>query len=288
MIIALQEVLSRNLQFHNGIYSELLDSIKLILDNLQFAFTRNHRDVFQKTLQAFEIHLVNLTAQNDVYASYYANLVSEKTFASEDDLVSENEAFRIQLVNYSNITNDPYHSQLFGKEDIHSKDKMTIMGTDYTRLSLKTQSMLRSVVANSPIDIQLRILESKAMFRSFDLWFKGFKKLVTATIPNPDELDEGDNVFLQLEWEEHFGSTLRVYEKKHPFPGLLINYDDSSYIADDSDDDDDRDPYWLSQMFEYGFIKFIRLTNHFQASQFPQIIQDAIKGFNSSFVSIRC
>ena len=41
-------------------------------------------------------------------------------------------------------------------------------------------------------------------------------------------------------------------------------------------------------MFEYGFIRFIRLTSHFQASQFPQIIQDAIKGFNSPFVSIRC
>ena len=214
MIIALQEVLARNLQFHNGIYSELPDSIKLILDNLQFAFTKNHRDVFQKTLQALEIHLVILTAQNEVYTRYYANLVSGKTYASEDDLVSKNEAFRSHLVNYSNITNDPYPSQLFGKEDIHSKDKMTIMGIDYARLSLKTQTMLRSVVANLPIDIQLRILESKAMFRSFDLWFKGFKKLVTATIPDPDELDEGDNVFLQLEWEEHFGSTLRVYEKK--------------------------------------------------------------------------
>ena len=86
IIIALQEVLARNLQFHNGIYSELPNSIKLILDNLQFGFTRNHRDVFQKTLQALEIHLVNLTAQNEVYASYYANLVLEKTFASEDDL----------------------------------------------------------------------------------------------------------------------------------------------------------------------------------------------------------
>ena len=131
------------------------------------------------------------------------------------------------------------------------------------RLSLTTQSMLRSVVANLPTDIQLRILESKAMFKSFDLWFKSFKKLVTTTILDPDELDEGDNVFLQLEWEEHFRSTLRVYEKKHPFSGLLINYDDSSYIAHDSDDDDDKDPYWLSQMFEYGFIKFIRLTSHF-------------------------
>ena len=75
MIIALQEVLSRHLQFHNGIYSELLDSIKLILDNLQFAFTRNHHDAFQRTLQALEIHLVNLIAQNEAYASYYANLV---------------------------------------------------------------------------------------------------------------------------------------------------------------------------------------------------------------------
>ena len=62
IIIALQEVLARNLQFHNGIYSELSNSIKLILDNLQFAFTKNHYDVFHKTLQALEIHLVNLTA----------------------------------------------------------------------------------------------------------------------------------------------------------------------------------------------------------------------------------
>ena len=55
------------------------------------------------------------------------------------------------------------------------------------------------------------------MFRFFELWFKSFKKLVIATILDPNELDKGDNVFLQLEWEEHFGSTLRVYEKKHHF-----------------------------------------------------------------------
>ena len=39
--------------------------------------------------------------------------------------------------------------------------------------------MLRSVVANLPTDIQSCILESKAMFRAVDLWFKYFKKLVT-------------------------------------------------------------------------------------------------------------
>ena len=203
-----------------------------------------------------------------------------------------NEAYRSHPVNQPNVTNEPYdlyNSQLFGKEEIHSMDKRTIMGTDYARLSLKTQYLLRSVIVNLPTDIQFHILESKAMFRSFDLWFKYFQKLVTTTIPDPDELDESDNIFIQLDWEEHFGSSLRVYEKKHPFPGLLINYDDGSYAAyDDSDDDDDRDPKWLYQMFEYSFIRFIKLTSHKQASQLAQIIQIAIRGFESSFVSIKC
>ena len=203
--------MARNLQFHNGTYSELPASIKFILDNLQSAFIENHRDVFQQTFRALEIHLVNLTAQNEVYKHYYANHIPEKTFTLEDDFILENEAFRSHPVNHSNITNDLYLNQLFRKEDIHSKDKMTIIGTDYARLSLKTQSVLRSAIANLPTDIQLRILESKVMFRSFDLWFKNFKTLVTATIPDPDELEEDDNVFLQLDWEEHFGSRLRVY-----------------------------------------------------------------------------
>ena len=41
-------------------------------------------------------------------------------------------------------------------------------------------------------------------------------------------------------------------------------------------------------MFEYGFIRFIKLTSHNQASQLPQIIQTAIRGFKCPFVSIRC
>ena len=49
MVIVPQEVLSRNLQFHNGTYSELPDSIKFILDNLQAAYTKDHQKLFQKT-----------------------------------------------------------------------------------------------------------------------------------------------------------------------------------------------------------------------------------------------
>ena len=62
IIIALQEVLARNLQFHNGTYSELPASIKFILDNLHSAFLEKDNDIFQQTLRALEIHLVNLTA----------------------------------------------------------------------------------------------------------------------------------------------------------------------------------------------------------------------------------
>ena len=42
-------------------------------------------------------------------------------------------------------------------------DKKTIIDTDYTRLSLKTQSLLRSAIANLPTEIQFSILESKAI-----------------------------------------------------------------------------------------------------------------------------
>ena len=137
MVIMLQKVLSKNLQFHNGFHLKLPDSIKFILDNLQAAYTRNYSKLFQKTLQALEIHLANLVSEN-------ANLALD------------NEAFESHLVNQPNITDepyDPYTSQLFGKEEIHSMDKLTIMGTDYARLSLKTQSLLRSAIANLPIDI---------------------------------------------------------------------------------------------------------------------------------------
>ena len=119
MIIALQEVLPRSLQLHNGVYSELPNSIKYILDNLYAAFTRNNRSLFEKTLQALEIHLVNLIAQNEAHISY-ANLILEKILTLENDLISnlvpgnilisENEAFRSHLADHPNIPIDSYIS----------------------------------------------------------------------------------------------------------------------------------------------------------------------------------
>ena len=89
--------------------------------------------------------------------------------------------------------------------------------------------------------------------------FEHFKILVTTVIPDPANSDDVSDILQQANWKEHFGSSFRVYEKKHPFPGLLVNYDDGS-------DDVKRSPNWLSQMFEYGFIRLIRLTSLDQTS----------------------
>ena len=244
MAITLEEVLSRTLHFTNGVYTDLPPSIKIILDNLQRAFTQNNHCLFQRTLRALEIHLVNLEAGNEI--------------------------------------NEVLISQLLGKEDIQSMDRMTIMGTDYVRLSLKIQNQLRSVVVNLPTDIQVHILGSKAMSELCDRWFKHFKILVTTHFPvygeDPDDIE---NAFIQSTWDEYFGSSHRVYEKQHPFPSLIVNYEDGA-------DKEDRDPSWLSRMFEYGFIRLIKLTSHNQISQFPQIIQQVVTKIKSPFVSIRC
>ena len=161
-------------------------------------------------------------------------------------------------------------------------DKMTIMGIDYARLSLKTQATLRSAVANLPSDIQVRILESKAMFESHDQWFAHFKLLVTTHFPvYGEDSDDIDDIFLYTNWDNYFRSSLRVYEKKHLFPGLIVNFEDWT-------EEEDRDPGWLSKMFEYGFIRLIKLTSHVQISQFPQIIQQVVTWINNLFVSIRC
>ena len=113
---------------------------------------------------------------------------------------------------------------------------MTIMSTDYARLSLKTQNQLRSVVANLPTDIQARILGSKAMSKSRDQWFKHFKMMVTTHFPvYGEEQDDIETDFIRSIWNQYFGSSHKIYEKKHPFFGLIVNYEDGA-------DDKDRDP----------------------------------------------
>ena len=60
--IILQKMLHTNLMFQNGEFTDLPFHIKLLLDNLQAAFTLKQKPLFQKTLQALELHLVSIGA----------------------------------------------------------------------------------------------------------------------------------------------------------------------------------------------------------------------------------
>ncbi|KAK9988027.1 hypothetical protein SO802_028266 [Lithocarpus litseifolius] len=223
----MKDILSK--EDNEGVYTDSLYSTKTILNILHSVYMIENNGLFQRTLKTLEILLVNVEARNEAITSHITSLLS-------------------------------------GKEEVHSKDKTVLMGTDYARLSLKTQVSLRSAVANSPTEIQVSILGSKVMFEYIDQWFKHFKVLVTTPYPDPTELDDIEDIFAQLRWEECFGTSLRVNEKEHPFPSLLINYEDGP------NEEDEMGPHWLSTMFEYGFVKAIKLTNHNQVSQFPQII----------------
>ena len=58
----LQEVLHTDLIFQDGEFIDLPFHIKLLLDNLQEAFTLRQAPLSQKTLKALELHLVSTSA----------------------------------------------------------------------------------------------------------------------------------------------------------------------------------------------------------------------------------
>ena len=55
----LQEVLRTDIIFRDGEFTDLPLHIKLLLDNLQVALTLRQKSLFQKTLKALELYLVN-------------------------------------------------------------------------------------------------------------------------------------------------------------------------------------------------------------------------------------
>ena len=101
--------------------------------------------------------------------SHYGNLIPKNDLASNIDFVPENNLVSINEALVSRLK--AYIGQLFGKEEIHSMDKKTIMGTDYARLSLKTQSMLRSESSNMCINT-LERLDPQIQNNQFKLYDK--------------------------------------------------------------------------------------------------------------------
>ena len=73
-------------------------------------------------------------------------------------------------------------------------DKMTIMDTNYARLSLKTQSLLTSFVTNLPTDIQFH---RKARLCLGPLTY-GLNISKNLLEPYLDELDKANNVYIYI------------------------------------------------------------------------------------------
>nr|POE80377.1 hypothetical protein CFP56_10599 [Quercus suber] len=72
-------------------------------------------------------------------------------------------------------------------------------------------------------------------------------------------------------WYESFGDADKVYERTRdrydPYPGLLTNTETEDLVI--------RDPLWLSEMLEAGFISKLVITSAIQISLFPKVIQEA-------------
>ncbi|KAK9998049.1 hypothetical protein SO802_017652 [Lithocarpus litseifolius] len=139
------------------------------------------------------------------------------------------------------------------------------------------------------------VIGSKVMSELLDLWFQHFSVLITTRYYDPDDPDldyttnlnyAAENALTVSRWEAYFGSSLRIYERaKHPFPRLLINYND---LLEDEEEDNQMNPHWLSKMFEYCFVRLIRLTSHNQVNQLPSIIKDTVNRVSSPYVTLGC
>ena len=86
-------------------------------------------------------------------------------------------------------------------------------------------------------------------------------------------------------WYESFGEANRVYEgagdRYNPYPGLLINTEIEDLVI--------RDPLWLSEMLEAGFISKLIITSGIQISLFTKVIQEVasqIGGVNYMRITI--
>ena len=159
------------------------------------------------------------------------------------------------------------------------------MGTSFSKLHPKIQRKTRLVIRTLPSKIQQNILTHKALTSSYDKWMYLFKVLVsTAFIKTKDMIDD-TWLSHKATWYESFGEADRVYEgtrdRYNPYPGLLINTETKDPII--------RDPLWLSEMLEAGFISKLIITSGIHISLFPKVIQEVaaqIGGLNYIRITI--
>ncbi|KAL0001021.1 hypothetical protein SO802_014802 [Lithocarpus litseifolius] len=185
----LQEVLRIDLIFQDREFTNLPFHIKILLDNLQAAFTLKQKSLFRKTLKALVLHLVSTSA--------FIEALGCQLPGEEDGDSSSTKTEPQSLKRY-------------------------LMGISFSKPHPKIQQKTRLAIRTLPLEIQKSILTHRALTSSYDRWMHLFKVLVsTAFIRTNMTYD----VWLSHKATryESFGETERVYDGQHPYPGLLIN-----------------------------------------------------------------
>nr|POF21756.1 hypothetical protein CFP56_71506 [Quercus suber] len=202
------------------------------------AFTLKQKDLFQKTLQALELHLVSTGAFIEALGC-----------------------------------------QLPGKEDGDSSStkiesqslKSYLMGTSFSKFHPKIQQNTRLAIRALLLEIQQNILTHKAITSSYGRWMYLFKVLVSTAFIRTEDMTGDAWLSHKATWYESFGDADRVYERTgdryDPYPRLLINTKTEDPVI--------RDPLWLSEMLEAGFISKLVITSAIQICLFPKVIQEA-------------
>ena len=144
---------------------------------------------------------------------------------------------------------------------------------------------MRLSIRTLPPEIQHNILTHKAITSSYDRWIYLFKVLVSTAFIRTEDMTDDIWLSHKATWYESFGEIDRVYEgtgdRYNPYLGLLINTETEDPVI--------RDPLWLSEMLEAGFISKLIITFGIQISLFPKIIQEAatqIGGLNYMKITI--
>ena len=130
----LQEVLCTDLTFQDGEFTNLPFHIKLLLDNLQVAFTLRQKPLFQKTLKVLELHLIKTSA--------FIEALGSKLLSKEDGDSSSTKTEPQSLKSYH-------------------------MGTSFSKLHSKIQQKMRLAIRTLPPEIQPNILTHKAIISSY-------------------------------------------------------------------------------------------------------------------------
>jgi len=248
----LQKVLDSNLMFQDEEFTDLPLHIKLLLDNLQAAFTLRQKPLFQMTLQALELHLVSTGAFIEALGCQLPGKEDGDSSSTKTELQS--------LKSY-------------------------LMGTSFSKLHPKIQQKTRLAIRTLPPEIQQNILSHKAITSSYDRWMYLFKLLVSTAFIRTEDMTGDEWLSHKAKWYDSFGNSDRVYERTgdrfDPYPGLLINTETEDPVI--------CDPLWLSEMLEAGFIRKLTITSANQISLFPRVIQEAaaqIGGLNYMKIEI--